>query len=547
MIRFTVSLATLTAAVPLLLARDASAQATELFVASYAHGTISVSNPDGGGSATVLVSGLGEVDGVAIDPTGGNLYWASVSTGLLQRATLSGTGVVTVLSGLAAPRAIALNVEAGTMYWTELGSGLVREANIDGTSPRTLATEAYPAGLALDLVGGHLFWSGETAGQIVSAGLDGGSPQVIISQPQVLGLAVDPSAAKLYFAECAEGTIRRANFDGSNIEVLVTGLAACPTRIAIDPVAGMFYFSDNGSSVVLREAISLSGGAQPVAHEDLPTGIALLIPTPSACVSPPSGLLGWWTLDETSGIVAHDQLSRSNGQYFGGATHVPGEVFGAVGIGSTAQYVDVPNANIQVGTSFSIDAWVQVFDNDTSVRTIVDNRGGSVSNPVGYNLYISYGKLGLQLGDGTTFTNYEGSDPLLVAGSWHLVAGTVDYSTKPPSGQLYVDGTLYYTFTPTQNDSFVNTSDFLLGKSAFDDSINFDGDIDEVELFGRALMPSEVYTLYQAGSYGKCRLLASAAVPAFGGAGAGLLAGGLLGFGVLWLARRRRVTAAESS
>jgi DNA-binding beta-propeller fold protein YncE len=286
--RLAASFAVLVTAGTLLFPRSANAQATKLYYAQFQGQTLSAANPDGS-SPTTLLSGLGQVDSVALNPTGGNVYWTVTSTGQIQRASLSGAGVTTLLSGLGAPRAIALNVPGGTMYWTEQNTNLVREANITGTGAQNLATESNPQGIALDLVGGHLFWSGETAGVIRRAGLDGSSPQIIVTQAAVLGLAVDANASKLYYTECSTNSVRRANFDGSNIETLVTGLGACPSRVAVDSVGAMFYFSDDGSGTIQRQVTNLSSGLQTVLSGlNAPAGVALLVPAPP----PPVPALG---------------------------------------------------------------------------------------------------------------------------------------------------------------------------------------------------------------------------------------------------------------
>jgi hypothetical protein len=88
---------------------------------------------------------------------------------------------------------------------------------------------------------------------------------------------------------------------------------------------------------------------------------------------PPPDLVGWWSMDETSGSVANDIKSAMNGtiQFNPGVTStsfVPGKVSGCFHYSNSANNIErviIPhNQNLNFGTSsdFTIDAWVG-FDN----------------------------------------------------------------------------------------------------------------------------------------------------------------------------------------
>jgi DNA-binding beta-propeller fold protein YncE len=269
----------------------ARAQPTKLYYAEFSAGTISVANADGS-SPVLLVTSLGQVDSLALDPSGGRLYWTSSSLNVIQRSNLDGSAVQTVLSGLPSPRALAVNLAAGKLYWTEQVSNLVRSANTDGTNAQTLASENNPQGVAVDVAGAHLFWSGNVAGVIRRSGLDGSNPQVIVTQSGVAGLAVDAAASKLYFTECTTNSVRRANFDGSGLEILVTGQQECVARVAVDSAGGMFYFSDDGAGTIARARINPLGAPQTVLNGlNGPLGIAVL-----SSSAPVPALDGRWSV-----------------------------------------------------------------------------------------------------------------------------------------------------------------------------------------------------------------------------------------------------------
>jgi len=83
---------------------------------------------------------------------------------------------------------------------------------------------------------------------------------------------------------------------------------------------------------------------------------------------------------------------------------------------------------------------------------------------------------------------------------WHFVALSRSQSTR--QGFVYVDGALTRTFTPTPaNLSTTNTP--IVGAPF--SALGWEGGLDEVEIYNRALSTNELYSIYSAGSAGKCK------------------------------------------
>jgi len=224
------------------------------------------------------------------------------------------------------------------------------------------------------------------------------------------------------------------------------------------------------------------------------------------CVTPVSGMRAWWPLDELSGTTAQDIAGANPGAY-GTSGHEPGQyVENSLKVTAAAQFVEVgSNANLDFGTgSFSIDAWVRTFDAATSVRTILDKREFSPSIR-GYSLSVSFGRLVFQLADGGTFTNFATIANPLTNGQWNHVTVTVDRAGGAAGGKLYING-VAETFDPTvRPGSVTNSGNLRIGQAADNSSINFNGNIDEVVLYGRALDPTEVSSISGSGAQGVCR------------------------------------------
>lgn len=222
----------------------------------------------------------------------------------------------------------------------------------------------------------------------------------------------------------------------------------------------------------------------------------------SGCIEPPSGLMAWWPLDENSS-PAQDIIGGNNGAWMGNPTPEQSHVDGFLSFDSASDYINVPNnSTLNVGTGdFSIDAWVKKTSGLNGVHTIVDKR----STQQGYSLYLYNGKLGLQLSDGNGYDNYN-SDLYISDSGWNFVAVTVDRDN--PNGLVfYVNGN-QQTMDPTDHPgSLDNNHALLIGGNCVSGSNYFfnKGSIDEVELFNRALLPTEINSIYGAGTAGKCK------------------------------------------
>ncbi len=96
------------------------------------------------------------------------------------------------------------------------------------------------------------------------------------------------------------------------------------------------------------------------------------------------------------------------------------------------------------------------------------------------------------------------SDALLIPGFYH-VAGTFDGSTA----RVYVNGALVVTATVSIGFAAFNTLPLRIGAMHFLEEFGvddrFQGIIDEVKLFDRALLPSEIADIFNAGSAGQCK------------------------------------------
>ncbi|HEY7375114.1 MAG TPA: LamG-like jellyroll fold domain-containing protein [Polyangia bacterium] len=200
------------------------------------------------------------------------------------------------------------------------------------------------------------------------------------------------------------------------------------------------------------------------------------------------GMVGYWNLDEGSGTTVNDLSGYINTgtstNMTRGTTSGPGLSFGNTSYGTfngTSSRVSLTVAQMPAANAAqSISAWININGLPASASSIVSLAGSSSAVRLG----ISPTQVQVLRNNGTAMI----STAVPSTGSWHHVAYTWDGS----SNNLYVDG-VAATATATAHDSAAVTSAFLGATSAA--AGFFNGSIDEVRLYDRALTALEVSSL----------------------------------------------------
>lgn len=228
-----------------------------------------------------------------------------------------------------------------------------------------------------------------------------------------------------------------------------------------------------------------------------------------SCITPPANMVAWYTFDDASSPTVDDLIGPNNGTYYG-TTSINEWVANGREFDGVDDYVGIPHApEIDFDTGdFSIDAWIRTDDMDP-YNSFIDKRGNT---SVGYEMLLYNGRLTLEMADTVNgWANYYSTSSAKINdGEWHFVAATVDRD-QPDGGKLYVDGVQVHQFDPTSHaGSLSNTADLYIGRrhsnsASFAGDIYYQGAMDEVELFDRALEAEEVEALYEAGQAGKCK------------------------------------------
>jgi type II secretory pathway pseudopilin PulG len=227
--------------------------------------------------------------------------------------------------------------------------------------------------------------------------------------------------------------------------------------------------------------------------------VCLLTAATFAQSIPQSGLVGWWPGEGN----ANDVIGSNHGTPLGGVTFKPGIVGQAFDLDGTNGFVSTATAMTNP-QNFTLEFWFKTTTTrggallgfgDSQINTSVcrdrhiymDNSG---------RLHFGVYDTGFQMADSTASYN---------DGNWHQVAAIM--STRAGTG-LYVDGILVAN-NPAATHAQNYSGWWRMGENNLDgwpfgvSSSFFQGLLDEVSLYNRALSPAEIRAVYVAGSSGR--------------------------------------------
>ena len=217
----------------------------------------------------------------------------------------------------------------------------------------------------------------------------------------------------------------------------------------------------------------------------------------------PDGMLSYWSFDDdtVSGSTVQDAYSTYDGTITGAPNIVNGMVDEALDFDGSNDYVFVDTAPAESNEApFTYMAWAKMHGYTGTVQYIIGNGAQSYSEG-GMLCYVEtanelrwWGQTNDYLG--RTATTFDTSD-------WFYIVGTWDGTLDNDAVKFYMNGQLVNSSTPFFNENDPQVSG--LGIASLDNwpgSYSFNGTIDEVAIFDRALSSSEISGLYQNSSNG---------------------------------------------
>ena len=247
--------------------------------------------------------------------------------------------------------------------------------------------------------------------------------------------------------------------------------------------------------------------------------------TLTGCIPPPSNLVAWWPGD---GHFKDISANEHHAAPFNGATTTPdGFVDGSFLFDGMNDYLAVPHDTAfhpLASSGFSIDTWVNLSSAQPPNQHIIDKShvfinewafqgaGGDIFER-GSNRFTNAGEVNWGLAAGPTATE---TDPFIHVGTiipvndntWHHITATWDGSLM----KMYLDGILKET-VPFSGPVLSNTFPLHIGFEPVTGASSLKGQIDELEVFNRALTQQEIQSIFTAGQAGKCKPTVSSSTP----------------------------------
>jgi len=223
--------------------------------------------------------------------------------------------------------------------------------------------------------------------------------------------------------------------------------------------------------------------------------------TAQKCVVPPPGIVSWWTGDGH----ANDIAGNNHGSLENGATFSAGLVGDAFQFDGLNAFVLVPSDASLTLAKFTVDFWFNSrtpFGPQTSASPRFLGKGffdcGGFTCSFSVDLANNDGRLEVSGPDPRPFSTTN----TWLANTWYHIAVTFDGFAY----RIFVNGAEEGgSPTPSSVSILDNDNDLTLGGEAIR-PVTFDGLVDEVEIFDRALSEAEIAAIHAAGAAGKCKL-----------------------------------------
>jgi hypothetical protein len=208
-----------------------------------------------------------------------------------------------------------------------------------------------------------------------------------------------------------------------------------------------------------------------------------------------NGLVGWWKMDEGQGLTAYDTSGKNkNGTLINSpawTTGIKGNCLLFNGTGSCVENTK----GISISTIYTVTAWINPADllyvgheASTYGGAIMASSGGSGDYPLWLTVYGTEIRIASWEGS-ITLTPTSGSN--LHVNNWYFISAV---GVKGGNTSVYVNGINRLSYTNHGQLNWAN--EFCIGDVRLNRNISFNGLIDDVRIYNRALSQQEITLLY---------------------------------------------------
>jgi hypothetical protein len=210
----------------------------------------------------------------------------------------------------------------------------------------------------------------------------------------------------------------------------------------------------------------------------------------------PSDMVAYWKLEEIGSTVLDDYISVHDATSSVVLSNVPeGKVGNAKAFGGaqSASVSDHPDFAFPTNSSFSVEFWVKIPSAPGTTQVIIGKRDSNSSGAYWFVGVNSAGRIFFEVQDSDGIYREVISPSSIANNNWRHVVAVRDEQTN--ANLLYVDGVLAGSVVYNYTGSFICNGALTLGSfnnSSGIPSYFFNGSIDEVAVFSRALTATEV-------------------------------------------------------
>ena len=256
----------------------------------------------------------------------------------------------------------------------------------------------------------------------------------------------------------------------------------------------------SGEAVLYLKKVSTN----PYCGDNACNGTEICSTCPADCgVCPSQNPIAWWKLDETFGLTASDSSGNGNtGTLVNGPVWTTGKIDNALNFDGESNYIELgDDSDFNITGNITLSLWFKGSGSD--VCTLI-GKYDNVAPDQGYFIRMSNGN-NWDPGGRLTFGVYKDdtSDKFITTsayndGLWHFLAATYtpNGSSRPI---IYIDGQTAAGTTAGSAITSIGAAsgyNFRIGTYPPDITYDYNGLIDEVRVYNRALSVAEVQTLY---------------------------------------------------